>query len=205
MMPVAEARVVRIVQVASGKSGHRRASVCPLLVPPALRPPVFLPIVRPATICQLFEKRLVAVNSTPLYSVSRYGSLSRMLFCSAVERRIEVVDRHRRRRQFGPVRDRSIVNGRVGAASARRGCARRSGRGWCGSRTSRRRACRASPGARRRRSPRPSTASRAIRVGIERRDAGEAPGTLVDLRRLEPAVAVRVGPRAVLRRRSTTG
>src|SRR5262245_51022008 len=49
---------------------------------PLVTPPSFLPIVTPATICQFFEKRLFAVNSTPLYCVSRNGSLSRMLFCA---------------------------------------------------------------------------------------------------------------------------
>jgi len=35
------------------------------------RPPVFLPTVNPAVICHRFENRFCAVNSTPLYSVSR--------------------------------------------------------------------------------------------------------------------------------------
>src|SRR5206468_11672705 len=49
---------------------------------PCATPPRFSPTVKPATICQRFENRLLAVSSTPLYVVSRYGSLSRMLFCA---------------------------------------------------------------------------------------------------------------------------
>src|SRR6266508_3623872 len=49
---------------------------------PLVSPPSFLPNVNPPTICHRLEKRLLAVNSTPLYSVSRYDSLSRMLFCA---------------------------------------------------------------------------------------------------------------------------
>src|SRR5262249_14795663 len=53
-------------------------SDCPL---DELRPPVFLPIVSPAVICQRCEKRFAAVNSTPVYFVSRYGWLSITLLC----------------------------------------------------------------------------------------------------------------------------
>src|SRR5262245_33759818 len=58
--------------------------VPPVLMPPVFKPPVFLPIVKPAVICQLFDSRFCAVNSTPRYFVSRYGSLSTMLFCKPV-------------------------------------------------------------------------------------------------------------------------
>src|SRR5271156_5328014 len=46
-----------------------------------LRPPVFLPYVKPATICQFCERRFDAVMSTPLKLVLRYGLLSRTLLC----------------------------------------------------------------------------------------------------------------------------
>jgi len=46
-------------------------SVVPDWPPLVLTPPRLLPMVSPATICQLLEKRLLAVNSTPLKAVSR--------------------------------------------------------------------------------------------------------------------------------------
>ena len=55
-MPFVNVSVVRIVQIGG----------CPTGRPLLFRPPVFLPNVRPATICQLCENRLFAVNSTPL-------------------------------------------------------------------------------------------------------------------------------------------